>query len=108
MTDSQGEWRQPPRRPVTFAPFNAISRARCLIWVMPVNRTSKAQALGKLSLDDRPGRNIPELQGTNPSIGLIGRIAGLARTGDFGESLERELPVSRLRPYSIMDGKPLY
>lgn len=105
--------------------------------------TTYAQALGKLSLDDRPGRYIPELKGSaidqasllnlatytagglplqlpadvaddermiryfqqwqpdaapgahrmysNPSIGLLGRIAGLALTGGFRESLEREL-----------------
>ncbi len=105
--------------------------------------TTYAQALGKLSLDDRPGRYIPELKGSaidqasllhlatytsgglplqlpgdvtddermiryflqwqpdaapgahrrysNPSIGLLGRIAGLTLAGDFHESLERVL-----------------
>lgn len=105
--------------------------------------TTYAQALGELSLDDRPGRYVPELKGSaieqasllhlgtytagglplqlpadvtddermiryflqwqpdaapgahrrysNPSNGLLGRIAGLALTGGFRESLEREL-----------------
>jgi beta-lactamase class C len=110
-----------------------------------------AHALGKLSLDDRPGRYMPQLQGSamdqvsllhlgtytagglplqfpdevsddarmiryfrqwqleaapgtqrrysNPSIGLFGRIAGLALQGGFAEALE-----SRLLPELELNG----
>jgi beta-lactamase class C len=104
---------------------------------------SYAQVLGKLSLDDRPGKYMPQLQGSaidkvsllnlgtytagglplqfpdeisdndrmigyfrqwkpeaapgaqrrysNPSIGLLGHITGLALKSDFADAVEREL-----------------